>query len=581
MAMNSNQENPQGVGGWLAFLIAGMLVIGPLLSIARVTTEFGMTEMQFPVLLESAEWLSFKRAEWIAVLIFSAISIYGGFGLWKKRTPDVVAKAKLVLWFNYPISVAATSIIIPAMMMPMAKDDIAKAVFTLLASLIGVGIWTAYLNRSKRVRNTYGGVGSALTTHEQTTTNELPDISNPAITSGRERNARTQEQLWSDALTEFESASKRPGLWAKSFAEAGGNDAVAKANYLRYRVEELELEAKSRSDEVRRKKTAPATAIAGSSSVIPVNVDALPGVQNSWADKYAWVLALLVVSSVVIFFALDKVNPVAKPVAGVSALAVADSNILAAQPVKPQPIDLKTFDWNKARADGFTNEQILDGLQSGGKLPFDYNEAKKQGFTATDIANYYNPPKKVDIPAVADGKPVFTPTPKLASPDVKTFQWDKAYAAGYTNDQILKDMNDRGALPDGFYAEAKRFGYTADQMAAHLNPSKKLNEKAVTKGDKIRVTPQEPKIDPEVLKQEAEAQKLQAQVAQTARDAQAISDAHMMLKLEFPKWMEDVNSRNFTTWIENEPLEIQALMNSKSVEDARSLMKRFYGRNKK
>ena len=110
---------------------------------------------------------------------------------------------------------------------------------------------------------------------------------------------------------------------------------------------------------------------------------------------------------------------------------------------------------------------------------------------------------------------------------------------------------------------------------------KKPDEGAPTASDRVRVIPQVPETDLAVLKQEAEAQKLQIQMAQTARDAQAISDAQMVLKLEFPKWMEDVKSRNFTTWIENEPLEIQALMNSKSVEDARSLMKRFYGRNKK
>ena len=265
--------------------------------------------------------------------IFCAISIYGGFGLWKKRTPDVVANAKLVLWFNAPISVVATNIIIPAMMMPLAKYNFVKVVPTLLASLIAAGIWTAYLNRSKRVRNTYGEVSSALKKNEQTTTNELPAISNLAITSGRAQSARTQKQLWADALTEFESASRRPGLWAKYFAEASGNDAMAKANYLRFRVEELELEAKSQRDEVRPKKTAPATAIAGSSNVIPVNVDAIAEVQISFADKYAWEFTLLVVSSVVIFFALNKANPTTKPVAGVGALAVADSSAVAAQQV--------------------------------------------------------------------------------------------------------------------------------------------------------------------------------------------------------------------------------------------------------
>ena len=48
------------------------------------------------------------------------------------------------------------------------------------------------------------------------------------------------EPLWQTAMAEFESDSRRPGLWAQSFAEAQGNDGEAKAIYLRRRVRELQ-----------------------------------------------------------------------------------------------------------------------------------------------------------------------------------------------------------------------------------------------------------------------------------------------------------------------------------------------------
>lgn len=54
------------------------------------------------------------------------------------------------------------------------------------------------------------------------------------------------EEFWSAALTEFDSASRRPGLWARAFSEAQGNEAVAKASYLRSRASELELEHHAR-----------------------------------------------------------------------------------------------------------------------------------------------------------------------------------------------------------------------------------------------------------------------------------------------------------------------------------------------
>ena len=47
------------------------------------------------------------------------------------------------------------------------------------------------------------------------------------------------EARWSEALTEFEGSSRRQGLWAKVFAEASGNDAIAKANYLKVRAHQL------------------------------------------------------------------------------------------------------------------------------------------------------------------------------------------------------------------------------------------------------------------------------------------------------------------------------------------------------
>ncbi len=60
------------------------------------------------------------------------------------------------------------------------------------------------------------------------------------------------EQFWSAALAEYDSSSRRPGLWARAFAEAQGNEAVAKANYLRYRADELQKEHGAHLERKRR-----------------------------------------------------------------------------------------------------------------------------------------------------------------------------------------------------------------------------------------------------------------------------------------------------------------------------------------
>ncbi len=45
--------------------------------------------------------------------------------------------------------------------------------------------------------------------------------------------------LWERALIEFDEGSAKKGLWAKCFSEANGDEAVAKANYLKIRVNQL------------------------------------------------------------------------------------------------------------------------------------------------------------------------------------------------------------------------------------------------------------------------------------------------------------------------------------------------------
>jgi hypothetical protein len=51
--------------------------------------------------------------------------------------------------------------------------------------------------------------------------------------------AGPSEENWKQALAEFEGSARRDGLWGKSFAEANGDEAVAKAKYLQVRAAEL------------------------------------------------------------------------------------------------------------------------------------------------------------------------------------------------------------------------------------------------------------------------------------------------------------------------------------------------------
>ena len=52
-----------------------------------------------------------------------------------------------------------------------------------------------------------------------------------------------EEQLYAHAAEEVSSGQIRQGLWAKAIAETGGDDAAAKARYLKLRVEIMKAEA--------------------------------------------------------------------------------------------------------------------------------------------------------------------------------------------------------------------------------------------------------------------------------------------------------------------------------------------------
>ena len=68
----------------------------------------------------------------------------------------------------------------------------------------------------------------------------LPSFTRPPTSGGFP--AKSEEELWALALSEYEGNGRRPGLWAKVFAENGGSEAAAQAAYLGVRFAELNME---------------------------------------------------------------------------------------------------------------------------------------------------------------------------------------------------------------------------------------------------------------------------------------------------------------------------------------------------
>ena len=242
---------PSGIGGWLMLLIAGLIFLGPLLGAGRINADFLSSESEYPNLVFDPRWIALKRASWGTFLLICATSIYGGWGLARGYGWEMVTRAKYAIWLAGPVGSFVLGVFVPGFTFGLWATN-AQFVGGFIGSVLAATIWTAYLSKSKRVRNTYGappetptekgasampvkGATSAMNSPKMRIT---PDVKRPMSSS-------PEEECWAAALAEYESDARRPGLYAKSYAEAEGSESAAKANYLRVRAAELRNESEA------------------------------------------------------------------------------------------------------------------------------------------------------------------------------------------------------------------------------------------------------------------------------------------------------------------------------------------------
>ena len=150
------ERHPSGVGGWLFLLVLGMILLWPTAGAVAIASTIRLTEEMFPNIVSNNQWSEYKVLTWLAFILFSLLSIYGGFSLINGGDQRIVRGVKLIIWINGPVAAVTFLIIIPVIV--FGKTDVLDGQFirSLVGSTIFAVIWTSYLNRSKRVRNTYG-----------------------------------------------------------------------------------------------------------------------------------------------------------------------------------------------------------------------------------------------------------------------------------------------------------------------------------------------------------------------------------------------------------------------------------------
>ncbi len=146
---------PTGIGGWLMVLIVGMIVLGPLSGAGQIYDGIIKLENQHPSITSIAEWKSYKTWMWWQFFFFAGLSIYGGWSLVSGRNRHVINQTMAILWMIGPVARIIMAIIMLSIIGNSEFGD-PRFIGSLVSSIIAAGIWTAYLSKSKRVRNTYG-----------------------------------------------------------------------------------------------------------------------------------------------------------------------------------------------------------------------------------------------------------------------------------------------------------------------------------------------------------------------------------------------------------------------------------------
>ncbi len=157
--MNSKIPSPspelKGVGGWLLLLIVLLAIYTPVMGFYNLYYDFIVSARVFPVLESNPAWVQYRMAVWIVFAIFCLFCFIAGYALWRVHKPMSVQFAIGVIWLAGPV----VPLVYAAIASAVFHLDFAQAIkpfyLGIAATAIQSAIWTGYLLKSVRVKNTY------------------------------------------------------------------------------------------------------------------------------------------------------------------------------------------------------------------------------------------------------------------------------------------------------------------------------------------------------------------------------------------------------------------------------------------
>lgn len=146
----------KGVGGWLLLLVILLMLVSPILTFGSTSGQFYSVEMKFPEMAQSSNWQTYKSIMWTATLGYISASFFAAYRLLKTHEASSVSLVIGFLWIgkstlivtDFFASIALLNLDVSVIFSPQVLGNVIQ--WIVIASL-----WTLYLKRSKRVRNTY------------------------------------------------------------------------------------------------------------------------------------------------------------------------------------------------------------------------------------------------------------------------------------------------------------------------------------------------------------------------------------------------------------------------------------------
>lgn len=157
MAKNSTIS---GIGGLLFLLILWLTFFAPMYGFGKLTQEFSEALKQSPHLATNAQFLNYKLSSYIIFVASALTSFAAGLQLWRVYSSESVRFAILAIWLSVPFAkILNLASVLWIYREIAAWSNIETMILTMLGSTLSscvvAGIWTAYLIKSVRVKNTY------------------------------------------------------------------------------------------------------------------------------------------------------------------------------------------------------------------------------------------------------------------------------------------------------------------------------------------------------------------------------------------------------------------------------------------